>query len=60
MANELNYRVVAEGIESYEQYDFLKANYCHRGQGFLLCIPLPEEKLSNVLKMYKYNRVVAV
>ncbi len=49
MAHELNYRVVAEGIETQEQLDYLKISSCERGQGFLLCKPLPSEKLKEVL-----------
>lgn len=60
MAHEMNYRVVAEGIETPEQYDFLRENHCDRGQGFLLCMPLPEGNLSNLLKANKFKKVVAV
>ncbi len=49
MAHELNYRVVAEGIETQEQLDYLKNTSCERGQGFLLCKPLPSDKLNEVL-----------
>jgi EAL domain-containing protein (putative c-di-GMP-specific phosphodiesterase class I) len=49
MAHELNYRVVAEGIETQEQLDYLKNASCERGQGFLLCKPLPFDKLNEVL-----------
>jgi diguanylate cyclase (GGDEF)-like protein len=50
LAHDLNYRVVAEGIETQEQLEFLKNASCERGQGFLLCKPLPSEKLNKVLK----------
>lgn len=50
MAHELNYKVVAEGIETKEQLEYLKENSCESGQGFLLCVPLPSEELSKVLK----------
>lgn len=60
MAHEMNYRVVAEGIETPEQYEFLRENYCDRGQGFLLCMPLPEGNLSNLLKANKFRKEIAV
>jgi diguanylate cyclase (GGDEF)-like protein len=49
LAHELNYRVVAEGIETQEQLDYLKLTSCERGQGYLLCKPLPGDKLNEVL-----------
>lgn len=49
LAHDLNYRVVAEGIETQEQLDFLKQISCERGQGYLLCKPLPSEQLSEIL-----------
>ncbi len=49
MAHELNYRVVAEGIETQEQLDYLRNSSCERGQGFLLCKPLPSDKLKEIL-----------
>jgi EAL domain-containing protein (putative c-di-GMP-specific phosphodiesterase class I) len=50
MAHDLKYRVVAEGIEKQEQLNFLKKLSCERGQGFLLCKPLPSNKLDEVLR----------
>lgn len=49
MAQELNYRVVAEGIETQEQLDYLRMTSCERGQGFLLCKPLPGDMLREKL-----------
>ncbi len=50
MARDLNYMVVAEGIETREQLEYLKQNSCERGQGFLLSVPLPPDQLLEVLK----------
>ena len=41
MAHTLNLRVVAEGVESAEQRDFLLANGCESMQGFLFGAPMP-------------------
>ena len=40
MVKELNMQVVAEGIESNEQYWFMRDTGCDQLQGFLLCRPL--------------------
>lgn len=45
MSHKLNYKVVAEGIETEEQVKFLKASHCDYGQGFLFSKPLPIEEL---------------
>lgn len=51
LALDLNYDVVAEGIETKEQYQFLQNNNCKYGQGFLMAKPLTikdvYEKLAN-------------
>jgi EAL domain-containing protein (putative c-di-GMP-specific phosphodiesterase class I) len=41
MAHELNLKVVAEGVESPEQYDFLMDSGCQMVQGYLISKPLP-------------------
>lgn len=50
LARELNYRVIAEGIETREQLNCLKNYTCERGQGFLLSLPLPKVKMNELLK----------
>jgi len=41
VARNLNLRVVAEGVETREQADFLVANACDGLQGYLLARPVP-------------------
>ncbi|CAM5786420.1 EAL domain-containing protein [Castellaniella caeni] len=41
MADQLNLRVVAEGVETEEQSRFLFVHDCHALQGFLLARPMP-------------------
>ena len=50
MAHQLKLRVVAEGIETVEQLDFLRENKCEIGQGYLFCIPINEQAFSAFLE----------
>ncbi|QGM97953.1 putative bifunctional diguanylate cyclase/phosphodiesterase [Methylocystis parvus] len=45
MCDGLNMQCVAEGIETQAQFDKLRALGCHKGQGYLISPPLPEEEL---------------
>lgn len=53
MANALNYRVVAEGIETQEQYDLLMKIGCHVIQGYWFSKPLTVEQFT---AFYAANR----
>ena len=50
MAHSLKLRVVAEGVETSEQLDFLRSNNCDEVQGFLFSRPVPSEELANLLQ----------
>ena len=41
MAHELNMTVVAEGVETVEQYRFLAEQRCEFAQGYFFAKPLP-------------------
>jgi diguanylate cyclase (GGDEF)-like protein/PAS domain S-box-containing protein len=41
LANSLGLRVIAEGVETEAQREFLARNHCHAWQGFLLSPPVP-------------------
>jgi len=45
LAHSLNLKVVAEGIETEAQAEFLRQKSCHQGQGFLFSKPLPAHEL---------------
>ncbi len=45
MAHELQLEVVAEGIETQEQYDYLRAEGCDVVQGYLIAQPMPADRL---------------
>ena len=50
MGNSLNLNVIAEGVETQAQYDFLRENNCGQVQGFLFSKPLPSEEFAKVLR----------
>lgn len=49
MAHSLGMNVVAEGVESREQLEFLRANACDQIQGYYFSQPLPAEAFANLL-----------
>ncbi|MBI5483624.1 MAG: EAL domain-containing protein [Deltaproteobacteria bacterium] len=49
MGNSLNLNVIAEGVETQAQYDFLKVHNCGQAQGFLFSHPLPPDEIVKVL-----------
>jgi EAL domain-containing protein (putative c-di-GMP-specific phosphodiesterase class I) len=49
MARQLNIQVVAEGVETEAQLEFLRAQGCDVVQGFLFSPPLPAAELEPVL-----------
>ncbi len=49
MAKSLDLTVVAEGIETMEQLNYLKALGCHLGQGYLLSEPLTADGIEALL-----------
>ncbi|XPV76135.1 MAG: EAL domain-containing protein [Desulfovibrio sp.] len=53
MAKGLDLQIVAEGVETQDQYEFVKNERCERAQGFLLAKPMPLEKLTEFLKESK-------
>ncbi|MDP5149978.1 EAL domain-containing protein [Rheinheimera baltica] len=48
MAQKMNLRVVAEGVETVEQADFLRKNACYQVQGYYYSMPLAEQELSRL------------
>ncbi|MDH4943842.1 EAL domain-containing protein [Sulfurimonas sp. C5] len=50
LAKTLNYSVVAEGIETKEQEEFLRQNRCDIGQGFFFSEPLQVNELIEKFK----------
>ncbi len=50
LVHDLDFRVIAEGIETRDQLEFLKYHFCEEGQGYLFSKPLPVEKLNALLE----------
>ncbi len=51
LARVLNIDVVAEGIETSEQYQLLRELGCRFGQGYLFARPMPAEQVSTLLRL---------
>ena len=49
MARSLKMEIVAEGIETQEQSDFLRANGCDKSQGYLYGRPCPAAQIGQML-----------
>ena len=50
MAQSLNLRVVAEGVETQEELTFLKAHQCEEAQGYYFSRPVPPQQFARLLR----------
>jgi len=50
MSNSLKLKVIAEGVETKAQYEFLRANGCDEFQGYLFSRPVPAREISEMLR----------
>ena len=59
LSHSLGLRVIAEGVETAAQFEFLKRHGCEEAQGFLIARPLEEPELRNWWRMQELeNRIV--
>lgn len=49
LARNLNLKIVAEGIETKKQLNFLQSNHCEVGQGFYFSEPVPQEAIERIM-----------
>lgn len=59
MAHNLGLRVIAEGVETQGQFDYLRDHGCDQIQGFLFSKPLPAEELEEKLLLQQKNAAQA-
>ncbi len=50
MGRNLQHRVIAEGVETQEQFAFLQVQNCDEGQGYYFSPPLTAERFSKLLE----------
>jgi diguanylate cyclase (GGDEF)-like protein/PAS domain S-box-containing protein len=58
MGKNLKQRVIAEGIETQQQLDFLRDQHCAEGQGYLFSPPLDAAQFARLLQMSLIEPVV--
>lgn len=52
LGRRLGVEIIAEGVETEQQYEFLKQQQCHYVQGYLIGRPLPESEISNYIQTH--------
>ncbi len=57
MAGSMNIKVLAEGVETAEHLEFLRANECDEIQGYYICKPMNAQDLAN--EMGNINNLLA-
>ena len=50
MGRSLNLRIVAEGVETHAQLEFLRAHECDEAQGYYFSRPVPAEEFAKLLE----------
>ncbi len=51
MAHKMRLRVIAEGVETQEQFSFLRFAGCDEVQGFLFSVPMPAENFAELISV---------
>jgi len=54
LAHSLKLKVIAEGVETKDQLDYVRSLKCHEIQGYLFSKPLPAEEMTRLLIMGKH------
>ena len=53
MAHDMGMKVIAEGVETEQQLEYLRRLRCNEIQGFLFSQALPEDEIEELLKLNK-------
>jgi diguanylate cyclase (GGDEF)-like protein len=59
MGRSLDLRVIAEGVETQDQLDFLRAHGCDEAQGYFFSRPVPAEQFAALLRVNGFVQAVA-
>jgi diguanylate cyclase (GGDEF)-like protein/PAS domain S-box-containing protein len=59
LGHNLNLTVIAEGVETPQQLNFLKAEGCDEFQGYLCSKPLPAEELESLIEQELCSKALA-
>jgi tetratricopeptide (TPR) repeat protein len=59
MGRSLNLRVVAEGVETFGELEFLQAHQCDEAQGYYFSRPVPPEQFAKLLETGIRETIVA-
>jgi diguanylate cyclase (GGDEF)-like protein/PAS domain S-box-containing protein len=55
MGRSLNLRVIAEGVETQDQLDFLKTHQCDEAQGYFFSAPIPAQHFIKLLESQPFQ-----
>ncbi len=58
MGRSLELKLVAEGVETFDQIHFLSQNDCHIAQGYLFSKPVPAEEFARFMDTHKPETVL--
>ena len=50
MGQSLNLRVIAEGVETQAELEFLQSQHCDEGQGYYFSRPVPAQQFAILLE----------
>ena len=57
LGQSLNLKLIAEGVETLEQKDFLLQHNCTNIQGYFYAHPMPSEQITTLLKSTKKDSI---
>ncbi|MDQ7049888.1 MAG: EAL domain-containing protein [Enterobacterales bacterium] len=58
MAKSLRLEVVAEGVETWQQFSFLQQNHCDDIQGYHFSKPLKEDEFKTFVREHRMDRIL--